>query len=393
MDIEQFEQSPIGHLVPISGTDGFGRDFDHFAYVPDLLPASLELSVESWNAVMEAGIALGRLDGEGRRLPNPMTLARPGIRAEAVSSSALEGTYTTLPQIMQSELFEDEETSSDVNEVLDYVRAAELGFRLIREGAPLGVNMIKRLHKQLMATDPRCPENEKGEIRSRQNFIGPRPDSPIEESFFVPPPPGEGLLEGVHDWERWIHEPNNNLLVRMAVGHYQFETLHPFFDGNGRLGRLIAILLLLHEGDLSVPLLNISPYLEDRRTDYQSHLRQLSITGDFDPWVKFFADGVRLQAGGAVKKIERLEQMKKAMLEDLHSRKVRGMALRVADDLIGFPFMTPSLAAERYEVTWQAATNALNLLERLGYVEKVRMRRNRLLYAARSILDVIHDRG
>jgi cell filamentation protein, protein adenylyltransferase len=389
LDIDRFSKSPIGTLVPISGADGLGRDFEHFAYVPNPLPSKIDLSAETWNVIADAQMELGRLDGEGHRMLNPSVLARPSIRSEAISSSALEGTYTTLPQVLQSEVFEDE-SSSDVAEVMSYVRAAEVGFQLVADGQPLSVNMLKRLHGILMATDRRCPANEKGEIRSRQNFIGPRPDSLITESHFVPPPPDERLRKGVYEWEQWIHRQDINRLVRMAAGHYQFEALHPFFDGNGRIGRLAAILLLLHEGALSVPLLNVSPYLDAHREAYQNHLRDLSVTGDFDPWVHFFCEGVRVQSDEALAKIDHLLSIKQAMLDDLHRRKVRGVALRVAEDLVGFPYMTPNLASRRYNVTWQAGTNALNALERMGHVEKIPWTGNRLLFASQAIIDVLY---
>jgi Fic family protein len=391
LDVERFGQSPIGSLVPISGIDGYGREFDHFAYEPSPLPSKIDLSGDTWDALAEAAAALGRLEGEGRRLPNPRTLARPSIRAEAISSSALEGTYTTLPQVLQSGLFEDERSPDDVVEVLDYVRAAEMGFDLIAAGQPLSLNMIRRLHRQLMASDRHCPADQKGNVRTRQNFIGPRPDSEIKDSYFVPPRPGDGLMQGLYEWENWIHKTGINRLIRISVGHYQFETLHPFFDGNGRLGRLIAILQLLHEGALSVPLLNISPYLEDHRDAYQNHLREVTVTGDFNAWVEFFCRGVRIQSESALTKIDHLLDIKESMVLDLHSRRVRGVAIRIAEELIGFPFMTPAVAASRYDVSVQAATNALNTLERMGHVNKVKWLSNRLMYAAQPILDVIYE--
>lgn len=389
MDIERFNQSPIGTLVPISGEDGLGRPFEHFAYVPAPLPAKIDLSADTWGVLADAQEAVGRLDGEGSRLLNPATVSRPSIRAEAISSSALEGTYTTLPQILQSELFDDE-GSRDVAEVRDYVRAAEMGFRLIEVGQPLSISMIRQLHRQLMASDKKFPANEKGEIRSRQNFIGPRPDSLVTESHFVPPPADDRLRQGIYAWEEWIHRRDINRLVRTAVGHYQFETLHPFFDGNGRLGRLVAILLLLHEGALSVPLLTISPYLENRRSEYVDHLRNVSATGDFDPWVRFFCTGLKAQAEEAVAKVDTLLDIKDAMLADLHNRRVRGVAIRIAEDLIGFPYVTPAFVSHRYGVTWQAGTNALNLLERMGHLRKYPWRGNRLLFGSQLILDLLY---
>lgn len=198
-------------------------------------------------------------------------------------------------------------------------------------------------------------------------------------------------MQGLYEWENWIHKTGINRLIRISVGHYQFETLHPFFDGNGRLGRLIAILQLLHEGALSVPLLNISPYLEDHRDAYQNHLREVTVTGDFNAWVEFFCRGVRIQSESALTKIDHLLDIKESMVLDLHSRRVRGVAIRIAEELIGFPFMTPAVAASRYDVSVQAATNALNTLERMGHVNKVKWLSNRLMYAAQPILDVIYE--
>lgn len=391
MDIEKFKKSPIGRLVPISGTDALGRDYDHFAFVPDPLPDKIPLDSDTWNKIAKAGLALGRLDGEGRRLPNPSTLARPQIREEARSSSALEGTYTTLPQVLQGELIEDA-TSPDVDEVLDHVRASEAGFQMITEGRPLGINLIKDVHRQLMATDPKCPANEKGEIRQKQNFIGPRPDSEIADSWFVPPPPGDELIKGVHDWETWIHGTDLNVLVRLTVGHYQFEALHPFIDGNGRIGRLIAVFLLLHEGDLSVPLLNLSPYLEAHRDEYQSHLRDLSVTGNFDPWVGFFADAIRVQSNSAVQKIDQLESLRERIISDLRGRRVRGLAIQIAEDLIGYPMITPTDVRDRYNVSYQAASNAIASVEQAGHLIQAHATK-RKLFVCMEALGIIHNVG
>lgn len=387
MDVEQFENSPVGALRPISGIDALGRRYDHFAYVPKPLPPQVDLSGRTQNAVAEAGIAVGRLDGEGRRLPNPAALARPAIRAEAVSTSALEGTYTTLPRVMQAELMEDEAPSED-REVLDFVRAAEYGFFLIEQGRPVTINLIKLLHGRLMARDPHCPVNEKGEVRQRQNFIGPT-NAEIAQSYFVPPPHGPTLEEGLQDWEVWIHRQGElPLMVRVAIGHYQFETLHPFVDGNGRIGRLIAVLMLLEEGALSVPLLNISPYLEARRDEYTDRLRKVSATGDFDQWVRFFAEAIRVQAEAGLEKTNRLLAMKEEMFQILRSRNVRGLAIQASEDLIGSPVVTPSMIRDKYEITYQSAASILQTLEGAGLVEPIPWRKNRRLYIARSVLDV-----
>lgn len=390
MDIDRFKNSPVGSLAAINGRDAQGRDYDHFAYVPRSLPKDIKLSNRTWKTITEAGTAVGRLDGEGRRLPNPQRLARPAIRAEAVSTSALEGTYTTLPRVMQSELIEEEASSED-REVLDYVEAAEFGFDAITEGRPLSLNLIKGCHLRLMAHNPHCPPNEKGKLRQRQNFIGPA-HARIEDSWFVPPPHGDILKEGLYDWEKWIHRHEElHVLVRMAVGHYQFETLHPFIDGNGRIGRLIAILMLLGEGMLSVPILNISPYLEARRTEYQDRLREVSATGDFDQWVAFFVEGVRVQAMAGLDKTNRLLEFQGDTIQKLRSRGIRGTAIQVAEDLIGYPIISPAWVRDSYEISYQSASSALQTLEKAGVVHQHRFKNNRIVYLADAVLGIYDD--
>lgn len=386
MDTERFEDSPIGTLVPIRGVHD-GREFEHYAVVPHPLPVSIDLSQSTWHAVTEAVHALGRLDSAGKGFPNPSRLTGPAIRSEAVSTSALEGTYTTLPQILESELL-DEEPSRDVDEVLRFIRTAELGFELIKE-RPLSLHVIKTLHGRLMQGDPRCPEDEQGDFRKRQNFIGPLRAS-ITESFFVPPPPGDQLLDGLDAWMTWIHDASDvPLIVRAALGHYQFEALHPFFDGNGRIGRLIVVLQLLEGGHLTVPLLEVSPYFEDRRDQYQEFLRDVSATGDFDSWVRFFVEGILAQSESGLKKIDALVALRDEMIETLRHGNVRGTAIQLAEELIGFPVVAPAQLGRRYEITYQAAQHAIKRLEEFGFLEKVGEGTRRQLYVAPRVLEII----
>lgn len=383
MDIEKFRRSPIGRLEPIEG-EHRGRPFSHYAFVPTDLPPEVELSAPTLLALSEAATAVGRLDGAGRRLPNPHLLTRPSIRREAVSTSALEGTYTTLPQILQSELFEDEENPSrDVDEVLSYVRASEEAFRRIGDH-PLSLNLIRDVHGILLRNDPKVSSAEKGEFRKRQNFIGPQ-DNRVEDSFFVPPPPGDLLVTGLHRWEVWIHREDIPLLVRVAIGHYQFETLHPFVDGNGRIGRLIVALMLLESGDLSVPLLTISPYLEARRDEYQHRLRDLSVTGDYDAWTGFFLGALRSSAETALEKSEALLALRDEMVGRLRELRIRGTAIQATEDLIGDPVIVPTRLGKRYGVTYQAAVYTVNRMVEAGILEPAQVGSRRVFLATRVL--------
>lgn len=386
MDIEKFRQSPIGSLVPISG-EHRGRAFSHYAYVPDDLPDEIALTNASVLALTQAVAAIARLDGAGRRLPNPQLLVRPTIRREAISTSALEGTFTTLPQVLQSELFEDEEEPSrDVDEVLGYVRASEAGFEWIRD-KPLSLNLIKDLHGILVRKDPDVSEIEKGEFRLGQVFVGPR-DARVEDSFFVPPPAGDTLTSGLHAWEKWIHREDLPLLLRIALGHYQFEALHPFVDGNGRIGRLIAALMLLEEGTLTVPLLTISPFLEARRDDYQQRLRDVSVTGDYDSWARFFFQALRASAEEALDKTDRLLLLREEMVANLRTRGIRGAAIQVAEDLIGSPILSAGVVSERYEITYQAAVYTLERMVKAEILQSFKIR-GRRVYLAQAVLDLL----
>jgi cell filamentation protein, protein adenylyltransferase len=382
MDIAKFKHSPVGDLKPIQG-EHLGRSFSHYAFVPRDPPTDVSVSARTLTVLGEAAGAIGRLDGAGRRLPHPSLLVRPTTRREAVSTSALEGTYTTLPELMQSELFESEGTHSrDVEEVISYVRVSEEGFAQMLDGKPLSLNLIKNLHDILVRNAPDIADPDKGEFRRLQNFIGPR-DSRVEDSHFVPPPPGEVLTRGLHRWEEWIHREDVPLLVRVAIGHYQFEALHPFVDGNGRIGRLIAILMLLEDGTLTVPLLSISPYLEARDDEYRQRLRDLSITGDFDSWLHFFLEALKVSAEEGLEKSERLLALRDEMVAVLRGRRVRGLAIQATEDLIGSPVITPSNMAERYGVTYQAAAYAIKSMTRAGIVEEMDMGPRRAYFAYR----------
>jgi Fic family protein len=373
-------------LVPISG-EHRGRAFSHHAYVPDDLPDEIALTNASVLALTQAVAAIARLDGAGRRLPNPQLLVRPTIRREAISTSALEGTFTTLPQVLQSELFEDEEEPSrDVDEVLGYVRASEAAFEWIRD-KPLSLNLIKDLHGILVRNDPDVSEIEKGEFRLGQVFVGPR-DARVEDSFFVPPPAGDTLTNGLHAWEKWIHREDLPLLLRIALGHYQFEALHPFVDGNGRIGRLIAALMLLEEGTLTVPLLTISPFLEARRDDYQQRLRDVSVTGDYDSWARFFFQALRASAEEALDKTDRLLLLREEMVANLRTRGIRGAAIQVAEDLIGSPILSAGVVSERYEITYQAAVYTLERMLKAEILQSFKIR-GRRVYLAQAVLDLL----
>jgi Fic family protein len=393
MDIDAFARSPVGRLEPVSFTEPkTGRRSEHVAFVPLPLPDEIRLSPTALTSVADASLSLGRLDGAGGQLPNPSLLVRPIIRKEAVSTSALEGTITGLTEILEAELLEEGATRSpSVREVINYVRAAETGIRLL-ETRPISLGFICELHRILMA-GTRGDSWESGRVRSGQNWIGPRPRSPIEESLYVPPPPGNLLLGGLSEWEKWIHaeHPGMPLLEKVALAHYQFEALHPFRDGNGRIGRLLMILQLIEAGILHHHLLAVSPYLEAHRTDYLRLLRETSQTGDFEPWVRFIGEAVTTEAEAAFARVQALVDFRQETVRYLRQvRRFRaGVALRIAEDLIGFPVVTPTRVKESYGVSYQAANTAIDRLVQAEVLVEITGRTYARSFASPRVLEIL----
>jgi Fic family protein len=388
MDVERFSQSPVGEVVPIEVVDG-ERTWNHHAFVPSPLPRELTLSQSTWTDVVEATGSLTRLDGSAHRLPNPYLLVRPALTREAISTSALEGTYAALEDVLQAELWDESELAPSTAEVRNYVLAAELGIHLIKT-LPICRRLVTDVHGTLMRGS-RGDYSEVGNFRRRQNWIGTRRDQPVTASLFVPPPAGDALDAGLDEWESWVNDGTISLpaLVKVALGHYQFETLHPFIDGNGRVGRLLIVLTLLESGDLTIPLLNVSPFFENARDEYIDHLRNISETGDFEPWIRFFAEAVRVQSERALTKADALIDAREGIESELHGHKVRGAALRIAQDLIGYPYVTATRAAERAGVTYETANSAIARLVDLRVLRERTGRTYARVFASDKILEIL----
>ncbi|MCT2278342.1 Fic family protein [Micromonospora chalcea] len=391
MDLEAFASSPAGVLVPINGRDArYDEPYDHKAFLPNPLPSHLDLEQDTFRDLTAATAAVARLDQASIGLPNPMLLARPAIRREAVSTSALEGTYAALDEVLEADFLEGREVSAPVSEVVNYVRAAEMAYEWIKD-RPITIGMLRELQKVLVR-GTRGETADAGNVRSIQVFIGLSAGR-VKEARFVPPPPGDQLQAGFEAWEAWINDRDHYpLIAKMALGHYQFETLHPFNDGNGRLGRLVCVLQLARQGELRVPVLNLSPWLEVRRREYQDHLLRASMTGRFDPWIRFFSEAVRAQAVLAVERIDALLDWKEHALDRLREANVRGVAVRIVEDLIGYPMTTPTAASQMYSVSYPAVNTAIRRLAHLGILQERTGRRYARVFAAKDVLRIIDAR-
>jgi Fic family protein len=380
--------SPVGKLVPISGTDGrTGEHYDYFAYLAAPLPREVELSARTWAIVVRAESALARLDQAARQMPEPGLLHHSTIRREAQSTSALEGTYAPIEDILESDVREGARLSLDMREILNYILTAEQAFAWIEE-RPLTVGLLESLQGLLVDGTP-SEHHDAGRVRERHVYIGAR-DASIQAARFVPAPFGDQLQAGLEAWTEWVRTPHEAMpaVVQAALAHYQFEALHPFSDGNGRIGRLVIVLQLMRLGLLRDPLLVVSPWFEARRELYQDELAALSRTGDWDAWVSFFAAGVGASARSTLERVAALLDWREQTLERVRGAGVSGVAERLAGELIGGPILRASQVASRHGVTHQGAMNALRRLADLEIVAE-RTRRGRVSFVAEAVVTML----
>lgn len=391
VDVTKFSSTAVGVLQRICGHDSYlQRDYDHFAFVPAPLPSALALDLPTVKLMAEAERAVGRLDAAVARLPNPALLVRPALYREAVSTSALEGTYAPFLEVLEADYIDERKRSAEVQEVLNYVNAAERGLGLIGD-MPICLRLIAEL-QAIIVRGTRGDSWDAGRLRSGQVYIGEQRLG-IERSRFVPPP-HTVLEEGVSEWEKWINAADDvPLLVKAALAHYQFETLHPFSDGNGRLGRLIVTLQLVQAGAMKYPVLNLSPWFEPRKDQYKDLLLAVSQTGDFDGWLQFFLTAVAAQADDAVTRIDELMEARADFLDLLRADKAKGVVLEIVDDLLGYPIITPTQAAQLHDVTYPPAAKAIERLERMGIVKEITGRSYGRVFACERVMRIVDRPG
>lgn len=388
MNIAALRKSPIGELIPITGTDGRSGDEYHcHAYLAHALPSSVQLSNRTWSVVVEAQSMLARLDQATRLIPTPSLLRRPTLQREAQSTSALEGTFAPLEAVLESDAEDWDNLSSDVREIVNYVHAAEEAFGWIGE-RPITAGLIASLQRILVAGTA-GQHSDAGGLRDRHVFIGPR-DAPIAEARFVPAPFGDQLASGFEAWVKWVNDPPEDTpgVVQAALAHYQFETLHPFSDGNGRIGRLLIVLQLMQLGILREPILVVSPWFESRRTQYQDALLALTATGDWDSWVRFFATGIRAAAQTTTQKIGALLAWQERARATVRAARISGVAERVADELIGGPLLRASTISKRHGLSHQGAMNALRRLAEVGLLEE-RLSHGHIAFRAPEVIALL----
>jgi Fic family protein len=376
--------------MPIVSPDPVTKEtVEGLAFLPDHLPRSVELSTATWNQVTAATAALARLDGAARLIPNPELLRAPSLRREAQSTSALEGTFAPVADVLAADDEDATQLSAQMREILNFEQMAELAFSWPAE-RPLTLGMLGDLQMTLVAGTP-GELGDSGGVRDRVVVIGARGRS-LHEARYVPPPPGDQLKFGLENLLDWINNPPAlPTVVQAAMAHYQFEALHPYSDGNGRIGRLLIVVQLLRGNVIREPLLVVSPWFEQRREQYQDGLLNLSVTGDWDEWIRFFAEGITAAATRSREKVERLIELQSDLRTQVQRARKRGVAERLAADLIGAPFVSRKWVAKRYGISGQGAGNAIEALVTLGILKPSAMRaaKGAQLFECREVVEIL----
>lgn len=360
----------------------------YWAFIPRPLPPKITYTPELTLLLSQADAALSELSGIGRYLPNPNLLIAPYVRREAVASSRIEGTQADLSDLLMDEI-EPARTppESDVREIRNYIAALDHGLRQLKK-LPLSGRLVRDLHRVLMK-GVRGQEKNPGEFRRSQNWIG-APGSTLSTATYVPPPPDPEMHECLKQWENFLHRrAEMPELVQCALIHEHFEAIHPFVDGNGRVGRLLITLFLIERGRLSKPLLYLSSYIERNRSAYYELLQRIRTHGDWPSWLRYFLTAVRDTARSAIDQSHSLVELREKLRKKL-AKQHRALAL--VDELFLNPYTTVARAAKRMDVSDPTARKAIKELERAGMLEETTGRDWGKVWVARPILAAAEGR-
>jgi len=388
MDPSKFQASTSGKVVR--------QPQGYWAFLPALLPPALNFSPALVSALSAADQALGELRGLGGALANPHLLNRPLARREAVLSSRIEGTRASLDDLLAYEATQLSflEPASDVREVHNYVRALEYGLERINT-LPVSLRLIRELHARLME-GVRGDVWTPGEFRRSQNWIGGATEqrltgSTLETAPYVPPPVDD-MLAALGDLENFIHAPSElPPLIRLGLIHYQFESIHPFLDGNGRVGRLLIALLLSAWQLLPQPLLYLSAYFESNRREYYDLLLAVSQRAAWEEWLLYFLEGVRQQALDAVDRISRLQALRTQYQARFQTRRAPARLLRAVDLLFAQPVLTARQVEAALGINFPGAQRLIDQFIQADLLREITGGRRNRVYRADEILAIIQS--
>jgi Fic family protein len=359
------------------------------AFVPPPLPPVPLVSLTGLENLYErASQALGRLDALISSLPDMNLFLYMYVRKEAVMSSQIEGTQSSISDLL---LYESKGAPGvpvdDVEEVCQYVAAMNYGIARLKEGFPLSLRLLREIHGILMSSG-RGTDKQPGEFRRSQNWIGgTRPGN----AFFVPPPP-EYLMDCLDNFEKFLHDDSTSTLMKAAIAHVQFETIHPFLDGNGRLGRLLIPFILMVEGILTVPGLYLSLYFKKNRPEYYRHLQEAREHGSWETWLEFFLNGVIESAQQGIETAQKIVHLFKEDRRKIEAlKRAKASALELYRFLQKCPLVSPRQAASGLKLSFPTITASLKHLEALWIVKEITGRQRDRLFVYQGYLDILQN--
>ncbi|TVP78722.1 MAG: Fic family protein [Puniceicoccaceae bacterium] len=356
------------------------------AFHPKPLPPSIEWTPGLIAKLSKADQLLGRLSGEARRLPNPNILIRPFVKREAVYSSRIEGTQATLGELLEVEAGgEVNRSPDDLREVANYVQALEHGINRLQD-FPLSLRLVREMHGILME-GVRGELATPGEFRTSQNWIG-QAGCTLKDARYVPPPP-DALGDCLREWETYLHESEEPVLITCALMHYQFEAIHPFLDGNGRIGRLMISLLLCERGALPSPMLYLSGFFDATRAEYYEALSGISERADWSNWLNYFLNGVIRQTEDVLDRAERMNAILEGWKEN--SAKLTPSAAKVIYLLGSNPFVTAKKASETLGIAYNTANRSLLALEKVDILAPANDAKRDRVFVARKLLNILEE--
>jgi len=368
-----------------------GNKWSFWYFEPAKIPRKLELNSVTIAALSKADASLGQLQGIGQLIKQPRLMIIPWLTREAVASSRIEGTQTSLEEVLEAGISEDRTESSnlDIAEVKTYIEATEHGLQLIKT-LPITQRLILEMH-QILLSGVRGSEKLPGKLRKSPVWVGSPTDSP-DTAEFVPPLP-QLLGELLSDWEKFVNEDNSfPPLIKCALMHYQFETIHPFLDGNGRIGRVLIGLALQKEKRLTTPLLYLSGYLEDHRKEYYERLQAVREVGAIQEWLQFFLTAVSKQADDAVLRTRALMELRETYInESLKSRSRKGEIINL---LFENPFITVKRVQTKLGISNQGARKIVADVEKMGWIKSLKKtgRGGRYIWVAPEIHKIIVEK-
>ena len=381
MQQNEFSPSAFGQLIR--------TESGYWAFIPAPLPPEIQWSPKLVTLLTEAERALAQLAEAGASLPFGTISIKPFLRKEAVSSSRIEGTRTSLQELYAYEAgqFSFLEKNTDAQEVQNYVDALEYGLGRIKT-LPISLRFIREMHKKLMQ-GVRGDIWTPGEFRRSQNWIG-APGSTIEGARYVPPPV-EAMHTCLHELESFIHAPSDlPLLIRLGLIHVQFESIHPFLDGNGRVGRLLVSLLLYAWDLLPQPFLHLSGFIEANRSEYYQHLLDVSQKGDWENWLYFFLTGVRDQSVTAKARVKALANLRENYRQQLEKERTLKRLMQGIDFIFGQPILTVRQIQSGLKLSnYLSAQRLITKLESLDIIREITGQARNRIYQADEILQAI----